>query len=137
MRDLQAAYADYMEPFGLNKGKKVKQDKAMHEDISKFYQKITCSANLTLPKPAESETIEEYIERVTPALREESMNYQRIIRKWKKELHEKEVILDKHKTLIGWAENLQNDRLPALLTELSEEELLEALKRTELHKPIL
>lgn len=129
MQQLQTAYAAYMEPFGLKKGKKVKQDKARYEDISKFYQEITRSANLTLPKPRDMETVEEYIERVTPALREESMNYQRILRKWKKELHEKEVVLEKYETLLAWAESLQNDRLLFLLTELSEEELTEALKR--------
>lgn len=89
MRELQVSYADYMKIFGLKKGKKVKSDKARHEDIAQFYQEITHSANLTLPEPMESERTDEYIQRVTPMLRRESMNYQRIIRQQKKSFTKK------------------------------------------------
>lgn len=124
MKKLQASYAEYMKPFGLKKGKKTKKDKASYEDISTFYKEIKHSANLTLPKPTDTETIDEYICRVTPALREESMNYQRLIRKWKKEAHEKEILLEEYAAIIKWAESLKDTSVIKTLMALPKEDLI-------------
>lgn len=136
MKKLQTTYADYMKPFGLKKGKKTKKDKASYEDISKFYKEISHSANLTLPKPTDTETIDEYICRVTPALREESMNYQRLIRKWKKDAHEKEIQLEEYSALIKWAERLKDTSVLETLMSLSKEELVALTNNLKDHKDI-
>lgn len=131
MIDLQNSYAEYMKPFGLKKGKSTQDSKARHEDIMEFYKEITHSANLTLPPPSAEETIQNYIKRVTPGLREESMNYQRIIRKWKRELHEKELVLDKYKDLIKWADKIENEALINHLLQHNPKQLEELLHKSE------
>lgn len=129
MKKLQTSYAEYMKPFGLKKGKVTKKSKAAYEDISTFYNEIKHSANLTLPKPTDTETIDEYICRVTPALREESMNYQRLIRKWKKEAHEKEILLEEYAAIIKWAESLKDTSVVKNLMDLPKKELISLVNR--------
>lgn len=124
---LQSSYASYMQEFGLKKGTTVKAGKAGHEDIKKFYKDISYAANFRLPDSVPEESVGEYIRRVTPLIQEESMNYQRMIRKWRKELHEAEVMLEEQKPLAQWAGKLEDKGLLLRLMELSEEEIRELL----------
>ena len=134
MLDLLTTYAEYLKPLGLKKGKATPDSKARHEDIMEFYKEITHSANLTLPQPRAMESTQDYIKRVTPGLREESMNYQRIIHKWKRELHDKELVLDKYKDLIAWANSIENEELLNHLLLHNPDQLEELLNKSKVKR---
>ena len=121
MLKLQKTYAEYMKPLGLKKGKSLKKEKANYEDINKFYQNITKASNFSLPKKKKDETLEEYVERATIIVREEQMNFLRIINKLKQELHEANIVLSDNQKLLLWAK--KHPDLASQLQHLSEEDL--------------
>ena len=120
MMKMQQTYAEYMKPFGLEKGKTIKKEKANYEDINKFYRNITKAANFVLPKKKKDETVDEYIERATPVVREEQMNHLRIVNKLRQDLHEANITLLNNETLLSWAK--KHPELSKKIQNLSEED---------------
>ena len=124
-------YAEYMKPFGLEKGKASKRDVARNEDIMKFYQEIDESANFQLPKASPDENVLNYIKRATPIIQEAAMNYIKKAYRWKKEMHDMELEIEEQKPLFEWASNLKDKGLIRRLLKLSEKELDALLPKEE------
>lgn len=64
MSDMQTAYAQKMEQFGLKRGKK--GSIARHERVSKFYERLNIAFDEELPFVMDGESAKAYRERVTP-----------------------------------------------------------------------
>ena len=59
--EMQDSYAKAMEKFNLKRG--LKNSRAKHEDIKKFYTKLNYTLDQKLPAPEKGESIEQYYER--------------------------------------------------------------------------
>lgn len=59
--ELQDEYAEAVKKFGLERG--LKNSRAKHEDIQKFYAKLNYALDQELPIPEKDESIEDYYER--------------------------------------------------------------------------
>lgn len=130
MRKLQEDYAVAMAPFGLQKGKKIKNSKASFDNVEEFYKEVEEAANFQLPRPLPKEDIESYIERASKEIQKAAMQYLKKEAFWKREYHLKELELENMKEtveatkeIVQWASSFENQELLEKLTTLSEEEL--------------